>query len=67
MNYFLESYATEYVFNVMDSEILLFTQLSNMTPTEYAEALWNYEVFCNLVYNEYVVQGMFFEGFHRSI
>lgn len=39
INYLLESYATDYVITEMDFKILQFTQLSGMTPTEYAEAL----------------------------
>lgn len=37
--YLLETYDTDYVIANMDGQVLQFTQPSNVTPTEYAEAL----------------------------
>lgn len=50
--YILETYVTEDDISEIDAEILQFTQLSNTTPTEYKEALWNEAIGYNLVYNE---------------
>lgn len=51
VNYRVETYATDNAIAEMDAEILYFMQTSTMTPTDYAEALWNKALSCNLVYD----------------
>lgn len=38
-----------------------------MTPTEYAEAPENKALQCDLIYNDYVMKGIFIEGIQESI
>lgn len=67
ISYLLETYTTGYVIPGMDVEILRFTQPTNMTPMEYADALWNKMLCCYLVYDEYVPKGIIIRVLHSLI
>lgn len=60
-------YATDDVIAKVEDEALYFTQPSNMTPKEYAEALWIKELRCHHDYDEYVVKGILIKGLHGSL
>lgn len=66
----LEIYAPDYVIIEWGVEILSFTQLSNMTQSEYAGALRNKALCCNRVYDESLCKGIFIQridGYMRHI
>lgn len=63
INYLLETYITDDVIAKLDAEIFRFPQLSNMTLTEYAEALWNKALRCYLLYDEYVLERLLWEDY----
>lgn len=64
INYLLKTYSIEDIIDDMDTKTLQFTQLSNLTPTGYAEDRWNQALHCNLVYDEYVLKRIFVEELH---
>lgn len=64
VKYLLGTYATDDVIAKIGAKILHFTQLSNMTPTEYVEMLSNKALRCDRVYDEYFFKEKFLEGLH---
>lgn len=52
INCLQEMYVTDDFIIEMNAKILLFTEPSNMMPTEYEGALWNKARRCHCVYNE---------------
>lgn len=66
VRYILEMYATDNVIAEMHGEVLPFTEQSNMTPTK-IEGLRNKAVCCDIVFDWYVVQGIFIKRIPRPI
>lgn len=66
-SFLLETYSTDIGIAEIDAEILRSTHPSNMTSTEYTEALWKKALPCHCVYDEYMLKGMFIEGLIWSI
>lgn len=64
INYLLVTYVTDDGIAEMDAEILQFAQ---PMQTEYAEPLWRKKLHCNLVYDAFVLRGIYIEGLHSSI
>lgn len=58
---------TDDVITKTDDDMMHFTQSSNMTPTEYAEALQNKALRSNGVYDEELFKGVFIEGVPEPI
>lgn len=62
VNYFSKTYAGNNVIAETDSDKVWFTQPSNKWHTEFADALWNKELRCDHVYDEYILKGDYIEG-----
>lgn len=67
VNYLLDTYAPDDIIAEAETDMTRFTQPSNKLLTEYAKALWNKELRCDTVYDEYVLNRIFIEGFSESI
>lgn len=67
ISYHPETYATGVVITKMDTKTLHFTSLSNRRLTEYAETLCSKGLRCDLVYDKYVINGIFIVVLHVSI
>lgn len=50
INNVLKTYETDDVIAEAESNMMLFTQTSNKSHTEYTEALWNTALQCDMVY-----------------
>lgn len=67
VNQLLETYATEDVIAEANADMMQLTQPSNKLPAECSESLSNTVLRCERVYDEYLVEGIFTEGFSESI
>lgn len=54
ISYILETYVTDEIIAEMSDEFLRLKQLSNMMAMDYAEALWNTALPCDVFYGEQV-------------
>lgn len=63
----LDTNVTDDVIAEMDPKILRVTQPSDMTQKECVEALWNKQLHFDLIYDEYVLKGIFIDGLHGLI
>lgn len=67
VNYFFETYSKDEVIVENGSKIPLLAHMSDLTLTEYTEALWNNTVCSNLVEDEYILIWIFLERIHGTI
>lgn len=66
INFLLETYVTNDDIAEKDAENLRLTRPSNMTPTEYADVLWNKALLCELAHDKHAPKSISIEGLHRS-
>lgn len=56
VNLLFETYSTSDIFAEADTETVLFTQETNMSPLQFANALWIRTLWCPQLYCEYVLR-----------
>lgn len=59
VKYLLETYGLCDVITKIDAEIKYYRQASNKLPREYAKAVLSKSLRCDIIYDEYVLKGIF--------
>lgn len=66
-NNLFDRYTIDDVITETGADMMGFIQLSNRSPTEYAEVLWSKALQCIRVYDEYVLKGSFTGALPESV